>query len=390
MPPAEKEDRPWDVPLVGLRAVATIRAALKAAHCWLAGLPLGPFGVAGTDERHGEAGMKNAVTACETWAADITSNGGGCKLTRRGGVEYAKDKGKMGARVVLQCSNAGMSSQDASTMNAQRQRAESTKCNCPFALQLEESAEGWIVSNMLKASYEAPHWHNHEQLKTRAEANAAGGMAQIPPDLEAMAKVLANGNAKPAFIYKMIAHECVSREIDVTFTKSDIANAFASTAEERELDATRLLEQLLGRKARSGLHFNYALDESNCLDRVFWEVPGVSCMKKFTKKTTKKNQTTKKAHPQKKKKTFLPRALVPAHLHPPPQTPHSAGRWSTRALAHERRKSCCLRHETWHAALRAQTRAARDTRPQRHDAHPRRVARDKRGHSVLLVGVRRV
>ena len=175
---------------------------------------------------------------------------------------------------------------------------------------------------MLKASYEAPHWHNHEQLKTRAEANAAGGMAQIPPDLEAMAKVLANGNAKPAFIYKMIAHECVSREIDVTFTKSDIANAFASTAEERELDATRLLEQLLGRKARSGLHFNYALGESNCLDRVFWEVPGVSYMKIFTKK---KNQTTKKITSPEKTNIFTAR---PGARPPPPPATNPALRRS--------------------------------------------------------------
>ena len=95
-----------------------------------------------------------------------------------------------GAKQKLLCDRAGKSRSKAQNPADVQRQKKSTKTDCPWAITIEESSVGWVVSvpalNAVNAAMEEGNGdclcHNHPLLVTTSERNMNSSLRDIPAE----------------------------------------------------------------------------------------------------------------------------------------------------------------------------------------------------------------
>ena len=159
--------------------------------------------------------------------------------------------------------------------------------DCKWNARFQESDEGWVL--MGYTAHMAPpvdpdtgdavgqpvvtaNHHSHELIESQAELLAKKQGRTIPADALEFGRIMALSGFKTAEIDRgMRKFLSNSGGGEATWNYEDVREAFRSTAGEKELDATRLIEELETRKKGRGLEY-MARTEGDRLALVFWEM----------------------------------------------------------------------------------------------------------------------
>ena len=246
-------------------AIKSTRAEAMKTCDFEKGLPLGPF-----------PSFDLLLSSLRVWAQDETHGGGKFNVnvdSRKGPATTRGD------RCLLVCECAGKVRVRSSIDPAERKRLTFTKkTNCPWALWVEEIAEGWIVHHMSAkaiAEYDGNGFHNHKLTRGLAESNANARNRSIPSDLTKNAELLIKSGLTVAKTFAALVKSCRDEGREVTFNKKDLSNAFVECSNDKILDSTNLFQHLREReKLDATLKFQVHCDEDGTLDRVFFVLQG--------------------------------------------------------------------------------------------------------------------
>jgi len=230
-------------------------------------MPIGPF-----------VSERELLKALDEWAEDTHTDGGGFIIlkTRSGLIHPTKTKG---ARRLLTCDRAGEHKEKA---NGSRIRNRGTKkCNCTWALWIEESSEGFMVAEPCAKALatllqrNAPSGtsfhslHSHDMYLTNDEKNTNPSLRSMSDKESEIAELLSKAGLSSSLIYNFLYSQCKEEGRPVTFTKEDIYNRFFR--DKRDLDCTNVLNYLQARYTQNNsLPYDIYLSENGIMERLFF------------------------------------------------------------------------------------------------------------------------
>jgi MULE transposase domain len=258
-----------DVPtkLRSLEVVESDRHQKMEGICFPCGFPLGPYPTRDT-----------LFDECQSWASDPNVCDGAFGLVKSTTRNETSRRGPTGN---FHCNCQGKFRPSKSDADNPRTNYVTLKTDCPFALTYEQTKEGWIITGCSKphlavAREKSVHCgsamiHNHPLTSTRSEMNINPRLRCIPQALDEKATTLHKAGLGPARIYHCLVDECLSEQMEISFTLADIKNKFATSQESLALDCTNLLEHLMTRREKDGdLGFTIGHDSEGRLDRIFF------------------------------------------------------------------------------------------------------------------------
>jgi hypothetical protein len=135
--------------------------------------------------------------------------------------------------------------------------------NCKWKIVLEMSTIGWIVRDITAG-------HNQALIQKLSESKAIYTMRGIPFDLLDIGRSMKKAGIHPAQIRDVLEYKVRSRGEEVRFNYKDVYDTFALSTQQRLLDATNFVEELLKREMDRGLFYHTTKDDSGCLKNVFF------------------------------------------------------------------------------------------------------------------------
>ena len=158
--------------------------------------------------------------------------------------------------------------------------------NCKWNARFQESDGGWVMTGYtphmappvdpdtgyaVGQSVVTANHHSHELIVTQAELLAKKQGRNVPADALEFGRVMALAGFKTADIDRGMRKFLSDHGGgEATWNYEDVREVFRSTAGEKELDATHLIEELETRNKERGLEY-MARTEGDRLALVFWE-----------------------------------------------------------------------------------------------------------------------
>lgn len=172
-----------------------------------------------------------------------------------------------GAKCLLKCDRNAVPQ----AAGGDKREKLSTGTGCRWQSWIEEAKEGWVVKDW------KPHDdscdHNHDLCGSNADLRASSKMRSIPDYLLVFADMLKKSGQGPASINDFLKSVAADDGIPITWTYDDVYNHFSLSAQDKFLDASRMVDWVESRTERglpAAIHVNSAMQ----LERVFFAPKG--------------------------------------------------------------------------------------------------------------------
>ena len=189
-----------------------------------------------------------ALEEINAYCKNIKTDGGGFVVI----IESRKDgNATHGARVKLVCNQH--------------------KQGCKWQLWLERCVEGWVL---FESSRCGGHFHTHDLVQSREEANAHTSMRSIPDKFVDTATTMVSAGVRVATVFRWLRHMVEGEGDEVAFNYQDVNHATGASTAQRLLDASDLVETLRRREQDEGLFYRMLPDGDGALNAVFFAMRG--------------------------------------------------------------------------------------------------------------------
>ena len=164
------------------------------------------------------------------------------------------------------------------------------KCEagCNWEATYEDSLEGWVLVRYARAHvkefnadgeptgktlYPSNHHSGHEMMQTMAEVMSKKQGRHIPPDAVEFGRIMAASGFPTSDTDRAMRKFVADKGVAAQWERNDVREMFRSTAAEKQLDASDLIDNLQHRRNQKGLHYFWRTDADR-LNMLWFELEG--------------------------------------------------------------------------------------------------------------------